>query len=229
MEEMRKGVVERERELKAMLAGVAHEIRNPLGGIELFTGLLNDEVTQNGEAKKHVDRISKEVAHLKEIVDSFLTYARPQEPQKESCSIKEAISEVVPLVENQLQSQHIALTLPEDLNKANVWMDPKHLKRIVLNLFQNAIQAMPDGGKINIRWKEIDDSVVHLFKDTGEGIPDEIREKIFVPFFTSREKGTGLGLSIVKELVEVNGGAIRLIKSDKNGTEFEIKLQRYTG
>ena len=228
MEEMRKGILERERELKAMVAGVAHEIRNPLGGIELFTGLLSDEVEQDREAKMHVERISKEVTQLKGIVDSFLTFARPQEPNKENCRVSEIISDVTSLVEDQMKKQQIALSLPNDTNNIMAWADPKHLKRIVLNLMQNAILAMPEGGKIEILWKETGDSIILILKDTGSGIPQELHEKVFIPFFTTREKGTGLGLSIVKGLVEANEGSIELVQSDKNGSEFEIRLKQYT-
>lgn len=227
MEEMRKGVVERERELKAMLAGVAHEIRNPLGGIELFTGLLSDEVAKNEDARAHVDRIANEVSHLKEIVNSFLAYARPQEPNKEKCRVSEVIAEVNLLLKNQMGKNKIVLSAPDDMNRAMVWVDPTHLKRIVLNLFQNAIQAMPNGGEFRIHWTQTNDSASLFFKDTGDGIPQDTQEKIFIPFFTTREKGTGLGLPIANGLAEVNGGSLRLVRSDHNGTEFELTLERY--
>ncbi|MFH1943893.1 MAG: HAMP domain-containing sensor histidine kinase [bacterium] len=222
MEEMRKGVVEREKDLKAMLAGVAHEIRNPLGGIQLFTDLLADEVSKDKDAQKHIDRISKEIGHLKEIIDSFLTYARPQEPDKKICPLKETIAEAGLLMENHFKERGITLWTPEDADEGHVWADPNHLKRIVLNLLHNAAQAMPDGGEIKIGWKGSGDSIDLSFRDSGRGIPEELHEKIFTPFFTTHEKGTGLGLTIVKSLVEANGGAIRLVRSDANGTEFEI-------
>lgn len=226
MEEMRRGVIERERDLKAMLAGVAHEIRNPLGGIELFAGLLTDEVAQDVEAARHVDRIVKEVAQLKEIVDSFLIYARPQEPHREDCLLNDTVEEAAHLVEHQMRKNGIVFSIPEKNDSVHVWADPNHLKRIILNLMQNAIQALPNGGEIRIHWRTINNTVSLFFEDSGEGIPGEIQEEIFTPFFTSRERGTGLGLSIVKGLAEANGGSIRLVQSDKNGTIFEVKLEK---
>lgn len=228
MEEMRKGVVERERELKTMLAGVAHEIRNPLGGIELFAGLLADKVSHDKKAEEHLDRIQREISHLKDIVNSFLEYARPKEPHREDCQLSETLTEAGLLLEDQMKKQGISLLIPEEINSITVLADPTHLKRIVLNLFQNAVQAMPDGGEIEIRWSQKYDSVFLFIKDKGRGIPQDVQEKIFVPFFTTREKGTGLGLSIVKGLAEANGGSIRLIQSDKYGTEFEVQFERYS-
>lgn len=227
MEEMRRGVVEREHELKAMLAGVAHEIRNPLGGIELFAGLLSDEVSEESEASSHVDRIVKEVGHLKKIVDHFLFYARPHDPNKEGCSLDDTVEETSHLVENQISQLGIVLSVKSEKPSIIVWADPDHLKRILLNLLQNAIQAMPNGGEIRIRWCLADGQVSIFVQDDGDGMSREVQEKIFTPFFTTRDQGTGLGLSIVKGLVEVNGGSIRLVRSDENGSEFEVKLQQY--
>ena len=227
MEEMRKGVVERERELKAMLAGVAHEIRNPLGGIELFSGLLTDEVAEDTEARKHVDRISREVSHLKEIVNSFLAYARPQEPKREACRVGDAVEEVNLLLERQMEEQGVALSVSGGMNGVRAWIDPTHLKRVVINIFRNAIQAMPKGGEIRVRSEEEDARVFLYFEDTGEGIPEDVQPRIFTPFFTTRQMGTGLGLSIVKGLVEANGGSIRLVRSNRRGTAFVVALERF--
>ena len=226
MEEMRNSVIERERELKTMLAGVAHEIRNPLGGIELFAGLLSDEVAQNKNATAHMERITSEVTHLKEIVNSFLDYARPQEPSKENFLLREVLFDVRLLLENELKTHNIILPLPKDTDDATVFADPEHVKRILLNLIRNAIQAMPDGGKMHIRWEKTDHTIELYLKDEGRGIPQEIRDKIFTPFFTTRDKGTGLGLSIVKGLIEANDGTIRLASSDKKGTEFVVSLPK---
>jgi signal transduction histidine kinase len=222
MEEMRKGIIGREQQLKAMLAGVAHEIRNPLGGIELFTGLLEDEVKDNNTAVAQVERISKEVSHLKEIVNSFLEYARPQVPRKEECSTYCTIREVASLLDEEIKKHEIQLVIPDKSNKITVWCDPNHLKRILLNLMQNAIQVMTAQGKLRLQVKETSRRVSLIIKDTGPGIPPEIQNKIFTPFFTTREKGTGLGLSIVKGLVEANDGTIRIVRTDRTGTEFEV-------
>lgn len=224
MEEMRKNVTGREQELKAMLAGVAHEIRNPLGGIELFTGLLTDEVKENSEAKKHVKRISREIDYLKEIVNNFLDYARPQKPKLEHCQIGDTIHEVQSLCTEDLKQYGIDVEITGDKDQKTIWCDPIHFKRILLNLLRNSIQAIEGGGIIKIHWIKDQNRVSLFVGDSGTGISPKDQENIFKPFFTTREKGTGLGLSIVKSLIDINGGSIRLVKSDQNGTDFEVQF-----
>ena len=226
MEEMRQNVLQRDQELKGMLAGVAHEIRNPLGGMELFSGLLLDEVKDNNpQAEGHVARIQKEISYLKNIVTSFLDYAKPQKPQKSGIEIRPLLDEVKELYQKELDTQLIEFEIqcPDVL----IYADPQHAKRILTNLVQNAIQAMPNGGALSIRFSNDNNFATLQIKDTGSGIPDEDQAQMFVPFFTNRDQGTGLGLSIVKNLTENNGGRIRLIKSDSNGTTFAVSFQKY--
>ena len=224
MEEMRKNIIEREKELKAMVAGIAHEIRNPIGGIELFTGLLDDETKSNPKVRSHVQRIANEVRYLKEIVNRFLEFARPKEPQKEAVNLGNIIGEVESLLADQIENQKIRITRSKNINRLTVFVDPGHLKEIVLNLVQNAVQALPDGGELRFEAVEEQNTIRLRIGDTGPGIPANMRTDIFRPFFTTREKGTGLGLPIVRGLVEANGGTIRLLPKDTPGTEFEIRF-----
>lgn len=222
MESMRVKVIERERALKAMVAGVAHEIRNPLGGIELFIGLLAEENAGNPSAAAHVDRIGREVRYLNEIVEHFLEFAKPNEPHREACALLPILREIAAWMEPELTKRSVALSLPEE--KWTAVVDPNHFKRMSLNLIQNAVQAMPDGGRISIRGKSDGRSLRLEFADTGGGIAPENRERIFSPFFTTREKGTGLGLSIVSQLAKANGGRVSLLRSDGGGTVFGLEL-----
>ncbi len=224
MESMRQGVIGREQKLKAMLAGVAHEIRNPLGGITLFADLLTDEVAGQSEARQHVAKISREVDHLKKIVDSFLDYARPQAPNRQACSLSQIAQDVRHLSQAELESRNVTWQAGGEEAEQHVWADPVQLKQILLNLVRNSIAAMEPGGSITIRWKNRNSDITISVADSGYGIPEDIRDRIFDPFFTTREKGTGLGLAIVKSLVEANSGAIRLVKSGSDGTTFEIIL-----
>lgn len=221
LEEMRKNIIHRDQQQKAMLAGVAHEIRNPLGGIELFAGILMDELPA-GETRERAMKILKEVKNLKGIVQDFLDYARPAEPQPKICNFKEIWNETISFLASELQGIQIEDKLVEELR---VLFDPRHLKQILMNLIKNAVQAMPAGGVIELQLKSGQDNKVHfLFADTGKGIPPEIQDKIFDPFFTTREKGVGLGLAIVKNLIEANGGYIALVKKHSPGTAFIIEI-----
>ncbi len=221
LEEMRKNIIQRDQQQKAMLAGVAHEIRNPLGGIELFAGILLDELP-SGETRERTLKILKEVKNLKRIVQDFLDYARPAEPQPKICGFKEVWNETISFLASELQEILIQDKQVQDLR---VLFDPLHLKQILMNLIKNAVQAMPGGGVIKLQLKPGHNDKVHLlFTDNGKGIPVEIQDKIFDPFFTTREKGVGLGLAIVKNLIEANGGYIELVKNHSPGTAFLIEM-----
>jgi signal transduction histidine kinase len=226
MEAMRQRVVGRERELKAMVAGVAHEIRNPLGGIELFVGLLSDGTDSLPESQRHVEKIAKEVRYLKDIVDRFLEYARPADPQREPCRIGPVLHEVEALLEPEFRRSGAEISVAPSASSLTARIDPNHFKRIVLNLARNAVAAMPQGGRFTVSAEADERRILIRFADTGTGIAPDAKPKIFSPFFTTREKGTGLGLSIVKGLAESNGGHITLLRSDTGGTVFELDLEK---
>jgi signal transduction histidine kinase len=219
MEEMRRAIIHRDTRQKAMLAGVAHEIRNPLGGIELFAGLLADEIEDENQ-KNEARKILKEVRNLNQIVQDFLDYARPVEPKKEPCRIKEVFAEARMLVSAQLNGCEVEYE--EASENEQVYVDAQHLKQIFLNLLKNSGEAMVGSGKIRLQISRAHHFVVLTFSDSGPGVPPEIRKQIFEPFFTRKKNGTGLGLAIVKSLVEENGGEIKLAEGD--GAVFRITL-----
>jgi signal transduction histidine kinase len=204
-----------------MLAGVAHEIRNPLGGIELFAGLLANEL-EDGKGKKEAEKILREVQNLKRIVQDFLDYARPSKPEKEPCSIKQIFDEVQMLMAREIKGCQVEYY--EEKQGQEVWVDPQHLKQVLLNLIKNSVEAMHGSGTIKLEVFSKNNTVHLIFSDTGPGIPAEIQQQIFEPFFTNRENGTGLGLAIVKSLVEENGGEIRLVQGE--GAVFEMVFQK---
>ncbi len=220
MEEMRRAIIQRDTRQKAMLAGVAHEIRNPLGGIELFAGLLANEL-KDEKAMNEAEKIKKEVQNLKKIVTDFLNYARPNKAKKENCVVKDIFEEAKFLLAQDLNGFEVEFF--EDKKTSKIFVDPQHLKQIFLNLLKNSVEAMGGSGTIKL---EIRDPNNLNFSDTGPGIPTEFQEKIFEPFFTKRKDGTGLGLAIVKSLVEENGGGIRLIQHINSGAKFEFSLSK---
>ncbi len=221
MEDMRRAIVQRDTRQKTMLAGVAHEIRNPLGGIELFAGLLASEVT-DAQARQEAQKIQKEVQTLKKIVTDFLDYARPRTPRRESCSISGVLDEVKMLLAPELEK--IEFILENEEQFPNVLIDPMHLKQVMLNLVKNSADAMAAEGTIRVSATSQGNTTEILFSDDGPGIAAELRPRIFEPFFTGRQQGTGLGLAIAKTLIEENGGTVRL--RDGEPATFEICLPR---
>ena len=227
MDEMRSSIVRRDGQLKTMLAGVAHEIRNPLGGIEIFAGLLSKELKSDSEQKKQIEKIIKEVKNLKRIVNDFLEYARPSIPKREPCRISVICEEILSFVSQDLEKHRIQMMWEDESTENCVLADPQHLKQILLNLVNNSIQAMPAGGRITIKVREPEGTFIPIdFEDTGEGVSPETAERLFDPFFTTRNEGTGLGLALVKKLIEDNAGQIEAYGEDKKGLKFRIILPK---
>jgi len=231
MDQMRMNIIKRDAQMKLMLANVAHEIRNPLGGIELFAGILAEELGQeknnlndsnsNTHAQAHLEKITQEVRKLNQIITEFLDFARPKQPQKTKTSLKELI-----------QSTYFMLALfhseVEPLLKINV--DPEQFKRVFVNLFKNSLQAIQNSkmkdGKVTVRSKRKEGIVEVIVKDNGPGIPQKQLPCLFEPFFTTKEKGAGLGLAIVQKIVTDHGENIEIHSTEGKSTTAIIRLSQ---
>ena len=202
--------------LGRMVAGVSHEIRNPLGIISSTAEILSKRMKEYEPGNRLADIISEESMRMNGVLTEFLDFARPQVPNPEPCMLKDIVERNLEYNELQFEKMGIEVRseIPSDLRRINA--DSNLIYRCLLNVFNNAIQAMPDGGGIEVTVKEIKRDGRHAqqitVNDTGLGIPEEARENLFTPFFTTREKGTGLGLAIVKNIIEGHGGHI-LIES----------------
>lgn len=219
MERMREGILEREEQLRLMLAQVAHEVRNPLGGLELFATAAAEADTAD-EREHLLGRVRGEIDSLNLIIDDFLTFARPLDPVLETHDARGPLREAVDLLDSN--GKEVVVDLP-------VWplfvhADPGHLKRVALNLLRNAAQASVS--KVELYSETSGDEVLVCVRDDGPGVPEELRERIFEPFVTDKEQGAGLGLAIVQKLVEVNGGRLELTPRGDGemeaGAEFRV-------
>ena len=227
MDEMRRELRARDERMQAMLSGIAHEVRNPLGGIELFAGILRDELPDGDERRAHVERIEREVAYLGAVVAEFLDYARRPAPELVPVDLAALVGEVCELEEAEAARAGVTL-VREVSGELSCLGDPVQLRRAVHNLVRNAIQAAGAArpGRVTVSARAEGDRALVTVHNGGPAIPPEVRERIFEPFFTTREKGTGLGLAFVQEIALDHGGRIAVESSDERGTSFTLELAR---
>jgi signal transduction histidine kinase len=210
MERMRQGILLRDEQLRLMLAQVAHEIRNPLGGLELFaTAALETDSPE--ERRRLLRRVRAEVEALNAIINDFLGFARPLDPDIRLHDLREPVREAAELMQLEMQGNgrklHVELPEVPLMGRA----DPDHAKRAVLNLLKNAASA---SGHVWLRAWWWNGEVVVSVKDDGPGVPEALKDRIFEPFVTDKEQGAGLGLAIVKRVLESNGARIALMNSE---------------
>jgi signal transduction histidine kinase len=206
---------------------VGHDIRNPLQAIVGDLYLAKDEVASlpSGEAKQNLQEsiscIEENLFYIDKIVADLQDYTKPLKPNKERVDVEKVIEEALLMVSIPKNLQ-VSILVKEDFPVLTV--DFAMLKRALINLIQNAVQAMPSGGQLRI---EAGKTVNHAFisvEDTGEGIPEEVKDKLFTPLFTTKSKGQGFGLAVVKRLVEVQDGKISFESQQGKGTTFTIQL-----
>lgn len=211
--------------LGELSAGIAHEIRTPLTSIKLFIQSLENELPIDDEQKEGFAIIKGEIDRMEETVRSFLDFARITEFKFETVDINQIFSDVVILIKSRVKNKDIVIeTNTEKLPPISG--DKKQLTQVFLNLFINSIEAMPEGGKIEVSAElDIDEKYIMIsFVDTGCGIEANELAYIFEPFFTTKETGTGMGLAIVYSIIEQHDGNIEVKSSPEEGTEFIISL-----
>jgi len=216
-------------------SGIAHEIRNPLAGIKTTAQALGEEMGQDDPKREYLNRITKEIDRLNDLLKTFFSFARPQKLNPMVCNIKDIVSEIIPLLIKNIANRSINFTEEYAPNLPRVRVDFNQVHQVFLNLFLNAIQAMPKGGELKIRAEPIAstplvnpgrDYVRISISDTGKGIPAHDINKIFDPFFTTRPKGIGLGLSITYQIIKNHGGSIKVESKVDRGTIFTITLPK---
>lgn len=209
--------------LGEMVAGISHEIRNPLGIISSSAELLKKKMDRNDSLTAISDIIVEEASRLNHIITDFLNFARPREPVLASCRIDEVIEKNISYLEPQLVNNGYNIQTSISIVIPPIMADLDMLYQAFLNILINAMQAMPDGGVVTISADSDEENIILSFRDHGGGIPEEVLDKIWNPFFTTKEKGTGLGLGIVRNIIESHGGKIRIVNFS-DGAEVIIKL-----
>lgn len=214
--------------LGELSAGMAHEIRNPLGSIRGTAEILQDGIDPADPKAEFARILVKEVDRLNRVVQDFLDFARPAEVVRGAVDVAELLRELQLLTRQPAHVNGVSVDLA-DGGAAPVAGDREQLKQAFLNLMLNAIQAMPQGGSLQLETAGSDGQVTVRFADTGRGIPAEHLERIFNPFFTTRRDGTGLGLAITHRIVQGHGGRIDVTSQPGIGTVFTLTLPAATG
>jgi len=198
-------------------AGIAHELRNPMAVIAGYTKLISKKV--DSSLKPTSDAISREIAVMDRIISDFLSFAKPAELSMTDIDLKRLIENCTASVLGEGDD----IVLAVDIGQLPVIKgDEVLLRQAFINLIQNSVESMPQGGNLTIKASKNDFLDISI-SDTGHGISEDVKDKIFLPFFTTKEKGTGLGLAIVHKIVVSHGGNISVETSEK-GTTFRIRL-----
>jgi signal transduction histidine kinase len=219
LEDARVALAARDERLQMMLAGIAHEVRNPLGGLELYAGLLREALLDQPERLEEVRRIEREVGHLQQVVNDFLAFARRAPPELDRVLVRPLFDEVRELTQAEAGAR---VSVEADLDLA-VRADAGQLRRALLNLTRNAVAVARDA-PVTLLARRRGEMVDIEVRDDGPGVPAALREKIFAPFFTTREKGTGLGLAFVREIVRDHGGDVIVRDAPGGGSVFSFAL-----
>ncbi len=209
--------------LGEMSAVVAHEVRNPLGVIFNSLGSLRRLVRPTGDAKMLLEIVEEEADRLNRIVGDLLDFARPATPELVREPLERVVEDALAVA---LAQRPAAFEVARELDPSlpAVPMDARLVRQAVLNVIVNALQAMPEGGRLTVRTRAEGDEAVLEIEDTGAGIPDEVRARIFEPFFTTKASGTGLGLAVVRRIVEGHGGTMVVRSRAGEGTVFGLKF-----
>jgi signal transduction histidine kinase len=220
LEEMRRALRARDEERETLLAGIAHEVRNPLAAIDLFAGLLAEELADRPQSG-HVARIRAELAALTKVVEEFLDYARARPPLREAVPLG-ALAEELAEVAGPLADERGVKVLSRGEGEARA--DREQLRRAAVNLVRNAVEASPPGGIVEVDARGGAHEASVEVRDRGPGLTPDARASLFRPFFTTKERGTGLGLALAKKVADAHGGTLALAERDGGGTVARLAL-----
>lgn len=211
-----------------LTSGIAHEIRNPLAGIKTTAQALNEELQAGDHRRAYVTRIIGEIDRLNRLLMGFFDFARPKELSIASCDLSKIVENAVYMVRDTAGENHIRIIEFLPPKKTLVRADPHMIQQVLMNVFINAIQAMEAGGRMEVHLTEKNDRMEIVVSDTGRGIPDNVKGRIYDPFFTTKPKGIGLGLSISYRIIKLHSGDITF-ESTPGGTTFTITLPKDAG
>jgi len=208
-----------------LTSGVGHEVKNPINAIVVHLELLKNKLgTENAPAARHLDVIDAEIHRLDRVVQTLVDFSRPVELQLREQDLRQVIGDVLALAAEELSTRNVQLEswMPPNPLVANV--DADLLKQAAINVIQNAAQAMPTGGRLQVVLEEDRKYAVLRITDEGHGIPPEIREKIFDLYFTTKSEGSGIGLAMTYRILQLHHGSVEVQSELGRGTEFQLRI-----
>ena len=209
-----------------LASGIAHEINEPLAGILGFSQLLAKDESLSLQAKKDLGKITSAALHTREIVKKLLLFSRQMPSQKSWMNLNTVILDALSILEGHIKKASIELVKCLQPNITKISADPSQISQVIINLTVNAIQAMPDGGTLTIESVGSENGISIILSDTGIGMSEKTKSKLFTPFFTTKDvdEGTGLGLPVVHGIVSAHGGTIDVESEPGKGARFVIHL-----
>jgi PAS domain S-box-containing protein len=205
---------------------IAHELNNPIYGIMNTLELLKTEIPPESKRRRILELSLSETQRLAEMLRNMLSFSKPEEEKKRPIKINELIEGILLVMEKQMRESNIKVETYFDETLPEVMASTNQMRQVILNILKNAKEAMPKGGTLAVRTSREDHKMIIAIQDTGVGIPEELRDKIFEAFFTTKQKvkGVGLGLSVCYGIIKDHGGEIRVESEMDKGTTFVILL-----
>jgi len=210
--------------LGKLSAGLAHELRNPLNTVSMLLYAMVREMPLNGQLAVDLQVMQGELQRMSLLIEQFLEFARPRPPHFQRERLDEIMEETLLLIGPEARTRGVMIYKEWETRLPSVWVDGTQIKQVYLNLLLNALQAMPQGGKLMVRLHTSGGSLLTAIADEGEGIQPEVRANLFQPFFTTKQGGTGLGLSISQRIIEGHNGRLRLLSRPGAGTTAIVRL-----
>jgi signal transduction histidine kinase len=207
-----------------LTAGVAHEVRNPLGIIRASVQLVEESGNNWPRALEATNVIKQEIDRLDRVIKALLDFGRPAAPTMRPVAVSQVLEDVSLFSRTFATRAKVTVLEEYGTDVPDVMADPEQLKQVFVNLISNAVQAMPRGGTLTIRAGSENGFVFVRFTDTGAGIPEEVLKKVFDPFVSTRDDGTGLGLTIVHRIVDDHDGHMEVTSEQGVGTAFTVWL-----
>jgi len=207
-----------------LAAGLAHEIRHPLASIEGAVNVLANPASPEDLQNEFRGIIKKECRRLGGLLTELLDFARPREPKFRDLDLAASVDDVVKLARSSLTASNVKVETQMSGDVPLIEGDEEQIKQVLLNLTMNAVQAMDDSGVVTIGARRDGRYVMLIVADGGPGIPEEMRSRVFEPFFTTRDSGTGLGLAVVQQIVSQHGGRIDIERNGARGARFVVRI-----